>query len=321
MTTIGIAFSSEELSALQIVRAAQHAEEAGFRTAWVSDHFHPWNDAQGESPFVWSLLGAAAVATEQMAWQTAVTCPTIRTHPAIVAHAAATVATMMPGRFRLGVGTGEALNEHILGTGWPRPALLLEMLEEAVEVMRLLWTGDEVSHRGTHYELDRARIYSLPEAPPPVLVSAFQPQALELAARIGEGFVTTKPDEESRRRYLQLGGRGPTQSGYKCCYGADRAACVETAHRLWANQGLEGSLAQILPTPKDFEQASQIVTPEMIAGTTPCGPDPDEHIQKLQEFVDAGFDEVFVWQIGPEQDAFVDFYTREVIPNVGGASL
>ncbi len=315
MTRLGIFLSSEERSAPELVREARSAEQAGFELGWISDHFHPWNDEQGESPFVWSVLGAISQVTPGMAWQTAVTCPTIRIHPAIVAQAAATVATLMPGRFRLGVGTGEALNEHILGDGWPRPALLLEMLEEAVEVMRVLWTGDEVSHRGRHYTVDRARLYSLPETPPEVLVSAFHPEALELAARIGDGFVTTKPDADSCRRYRELGGRGPTQASYKCCYGPDGAQAVATAHRLWANSALPGSSAQILPTPHDFEEASQIVTPEMVAENVPCGPDPAEHIAKMQEYIDAGFDEVYVGHIGPGHDEFVQFYAREVLPH------
>jgi G6PDH family F420-dependent oxidoreductase len=315
MTLIGIALSSEERSARELVEAGRHAEEAGFTAGWVSDHFHPWNDAQGESPFVWSVLGGLAAVTGTMSWQTAVTCPTVRTHPAIIAQAAATTATLMPGRFRLGVGSGEALNEHIFGDPWPRPAIRLEMLEEAVDLMRRLWEGKVVSHRGRHYTLDRARIYSLPDAPPPVLVSAFQGKALELAARIGDGFATTKPDADGVRRYRELGGTGPAQGAFKCCFGPDRDRAIETAHRLWPNEALPGTLAQILPQPADFEAASQLVTPEMIAELVPCGPDAAAHIAKVQEYVDAGFDEIYVGHIGPGHDRFVDFYAREVAPH------
>jgi G6PDH family F420-dependent oxidoreductase len=315
MTTIGIFLSSEERSGPELVQAARRAERAGFTHAWLSDHFHPWNNQQAQSPFVWSVLGALAEATSEMRWQTAVTCPTVRTHPVIVAQAAATTATLMPERFRLGVGTGEALNEHILGDGWPRPALLLEMLEEAVEVMRALWSGEQISHRGRHYTVDRARLYSLPATPPDVLVSAFQPDALELAARIADGFVTVQPDAESLSRYRELGGRGPAQGGFKCCFGADREAAIATAHRLWPNEALTGSVAQILPTPEDFEGASEIVTPEMIAQQVPCGPDPSLHVAKVQEFVDAGFDEIYVGHIGAGHDEFIEFYAREVLPH------
>jgi G6PDH family F420-dependent oxidoreductase len=321
MAVVGIAFSSEERSASEIVSAARTAEAAGFTAGWLSDHFHPWNEQQGESPFVWSVLGALAQATDAMTWETAVTCPTVRTHPAIIAQAAATTATLMPGRFRFGVGSGEALNEHIFGDAWPRAAIRLEMLEEAVEVIRALWTGEMVSHRGRHYSVDRAKIYSLPEASPPVLVSAFHPVALDLAVRIADGFVTTKPDVEAVRHYRDAGGRGPAHGAFKCCFGPDREHCIETAHRLWPNDGLPGTLAQILSTPAEFEAVAELVTPEMIAQSLPCGPDPADHIAKLQEYVEAGFDEIYVGQIGPGHDRFVEFYAREVIPHVHGASM
>ena len=256
MAEIGIFFSSEERTAPEIVDAASKAERAGFRSAWISDHFHPWNDAQGESPFVWSVLGAAAVATREMRWMTAVTCPTVRTHPGIVAHAAATTATLMPGRFRLGVGSGEALNEHIFGDRWPEANVRLEMLEEAVQVIRMLWEGGFQHHHGRHYTLEGARLYSLPDEPPPILVSGFGPKAIELAARIGDGFVSVGPDADGLEQLPRPGGGGPATSGLKVCWGPDRDACVQTAHRMWPNEALEGELAQVLPSPRHFEQAA-----------------------------------------------------------------
>jgi G6PDH family F420-dependent oxidoreductase len=188
------------------------------------------------------------------------------------------------------------------------------MLEEAVEVIRLLWTGDVVSHRGRHYNVDRARIYSLPDELPPVIVSAFHGEALALAARIGDGFATTTPDAEGRERYRELGGRGPTQGAFKCCYGPDRQKAIETAHRLWPNEELPGTLAQILPQPADFEAASQLVTPDMVGESVACGPDPAVHIAKVRAYVDAGFDEIYVGHIGPDHDAFLEFYAQEVLP-------
>jgi G6PDH family F420-dependent oxidoreductase len=315
MALIGIALSSEERTASELVDAAAKAEQAGFRAGWISDHFHPWIDEQGESPFVWSALGGIARETSSMSWITAVTCPTVRIHPAILAQAAATTATMMPGRFRFGVGSGEALNEHILGDRWPEAEVRLEMLEEAVEVIRLLWQGGTRSHRGEYYEVENARIYSLPDELPPIIVSGFGPKAIALAAAIGDGFVTTKPNKEHLELYRQQGGRGPLLGGAKVCYGPDREECVRTAHRLWPNSGLTGELAQVLPTPAHFEQAAQLVTPEMVAESTPCGPDPEVHIAGIQEYVDAGFDEVFVQHIGPNHDAFIDFYAAEVLPH------
>jgi len=314
MAEIGIFFLCEERTALQIVDGARHAEQAGFRSAWISDHFHPWNDAEGQSPFVWSVLGAVATATESMRWMTAVTCPTVRTHPGIVAHAAATTATMMPGRFRLGVGSGEALNEHVFGARWPQADVRLEMLEEAVEVMRLLWAGGFRSHHGRHYTLEAARLYSLPDEPPPILVSGFGPKAVALAGRIGDGYVTVGPDADAVQRYRDNGGSGPITGGLKVCWGEDRDECVRTVHRLWPQDALPGELLQVLPTPRHFEQASELVTEEQIGATVPCGPDPEEHVAAIQAFVDAGFDEIYVGQIGPEHEGFVDFYAREILP-------
>jgi G6PDH family F420-dependent oxidoreductase len=311
---IGVFFSCEERSALELVDGAQRAEQAGFRSAWISDHFHPWNDAQGESPFVWSVLGAAATVTESMRWTTAVTCPTVRTHPGIVAHAAATTATMMPGRFRLGVGSGEALNEHVFGARWPAADVRLEMLDEAVAVIRLLWEGGFKNHHGRHYTVEAARLYSLPEQPPPILISGFGPKAIALAGRIGDGFVTVVPDREAVQRYRQHGGSGPITGGLKVCWGEDRDECVRTAHRLWPNEALSGELAQVLPSPRHFEQATQLVTEQHIASSLPCGPDPEEHAAAIQAYVDAGFDEIYVGQIGPGHDGFIDFYAREILP-------
>src|SRR4051812_7786032 len=193
MATIGYFLSSEEHPGSELVKAAVLAERAGFPAAWISDHFHPWLDDQGHSPFVWSVLGGIAAATERMRVTTAVTCPTVRIHPAVIAQAAATTQELFGGRFTLGVGTGEALNEHILGDHWPRPEVRLEMLEEAVHIMRRLWTGETVDHDGDHYVVENARIYTLPNRAPEVYVSAFGPKAIEVAARIGDGFITTQP--------------------------------------------------------------------------------------------------------------------------------
>jgi len=315
MPEFGVTFSLEELSAPAVLAAAEQAEEAGFRLGTVSDHFHPWNDDQGESPFVWSVLGGLSVVTAEMTWQTAVTCPTIRIHPAIIAQAAATTASMLPGRFRLGVGSGEALNESILGDHWPPAEIRLEMLEEAIDVIRQLWTGAVTDHRGQYYRVENARIYSLPDELPPILVSGFGEKSIALAAKIGDGYVTTKPDAEALTRYRRQGGRGPLQGSMKCCYGSDRDACLELAHRLWPNSGLPGELAQILPTPAHFEQAATLVPRESLDGKIPCGPDPQEHIEALQKFVAAGFDEIYIAQIGPDQEAFLQFYQREVLPS------
>jgi G6PDH family F420-dependent oxidoreductase len=314
---IGYFLSCEEWSPRELVGQAVKAQQAGFEDLWISDHFHPWNDQQGHSPFVWSVIGAIAHAAPGMAVTTAVTCPTIRIHPAVIAQAAATSAVMLEGRFSLGVGSGEALNEHILGDHWPEADERLEMLEEAVEVMRTLWEGGARDHRGRHYRVEHARIYDLPDEPPPVIVSGFGPKAIGLAARIGDGFCTVAPDADAVEQFRGEAQRGRlVQGGMKVCYGSDERAAVKTVHRLWPNEALPGELAQVLPTPEHFEQASELVTEEMVAESVPCGPDLERHIEKIKAFADAGFDELYINQIGPDQDEFFRAYREEVLPRV-----
>jgi len=314
---IGYFLACEEFVPRELVRQAKLAEEAGFSGLWISDHFHPWNDAQGESAFVWSVIGALAEATS-LPVATGVTCPTVRIHPAVMAQAAATSAALLGGnRFVFGVGTGEALNEHILGDHWPAADVRLEMLEEAIELMRELWTGRQVSHDGTHYVVENARIYTLPDEPPPVYVSGFGPKAVDLAARVGDGFCLVSPDADAVRRFRENGGGDkPVQAGAKVCFGGDEAACRATAHRLWPNESLPGELAQILPTPAHFEQAVGLVTEDMVAENIPCGPDLDRHLEHLQQYAEAGVDEVYVHQIGSEHDAFFAAYAETVLPQL-----
>ena len=312
---IGCFLSSEETSPAELVRQARAAEEAGFRDLWISDHFHPWNDEQGHSPFVWSVIGAIGQAAPRMRVTTAVTCPTVRVHPAIVAHAAATCAVLLEGRFALGVGTGEALNEHILGARWPAAAERREMLEEAVEVIRLLWKGGFQSHRGRHYTLENARIYDLPRQPPQILVSAFGPKATELAARIGDGFCTVAPVAEAVDRFRAAGGDGKLVAGsLKVCWDESEQRAIETAHRLWPNDGLPGELSQVLPTPPHFEQASQLVDEAAIAESIPCGPDLERHIEAIERYARAGFDELYIQQIGTNHERVFELYAEHVVP-------
>jgi G6PDH family F420-dependent oxidoreductase len=311
---IGYFLSCEEFDPHKLVAQARQAEEAGFAGLWISDHYHPWVDAQGESPFVWGVIGALAQATERMHVTTAVTCPTVRMHPAIVAQAAATAAVQLDGRFSLGVGSGEALNEHILGDPWPEADVRLEMLEEAIEVMRALWSGEVVHHRGTHYRVDHARLYTRPESPPAVYVSGFGPKAVDLAVRIGDGYCTTMPDPDLVGRYRSGGGNGPVQAGTKVCFEASEAEARRTVHRIWPNEALPGELPQVLPTPEHFQQATQLVTEEMIGESVPCGPDLERHAAALQEFADAGVDELYVQQIGGNHAEFFEAYARDVLP-------
>lgn len=316
MAEIGYFMSSEDHGPVELLEHAQLAERHGFSSLWITDHFHPWLDEQGDSPFVWGVIGAIAAGTSGLQVTTAVTCPIIRIHPAIVAHAAATASLQLAGRFRLGVGTGEALNEHVLGDRWPSAEERIDQLREAIEVMRALWTGDKVSHRGEHYTVDRAQLYSHPAETIPVPVSAFGPKALDLAVEVGDGFITITPDAESRSTYQQQGGTGPTQGGVKVCWGADEQAAAELAHRLWRNQLVEGELPQELPMPAHFDQASANVTVDDVKEQIACGPDPERHVAAITEYLDAGFDEVYVNQIGPDQAGFLDFFEREVRPRL-----
>ena len=317
VTSYGYFLSCEEFGPKELVEQARMAEQAGFTRLWISDHFHPWNDAQGESPLVWSVIGALSEVVS-LPITTAVTCPTMRVHPAIVAQAAATAAVQTEGRFVLGVGSGEALNEHILGDPWPSAGVRLEMLEEAVQVIRLLLRGDTVSFHGKHYTVQDARIYTLPDQPVPIYVSGFGPQATELAGRIGDGFCTTTPDADLVSTFRESSsGHKPVQGGLKACWADTEEAGTETASRLWANELLPGQLAQILPRPADFEAAMSLVRREAVAEEIVCGPDVDAHVAAVQAYVDAGFDEVYVQQIGPAQRAFFDAWADRVLPQLG----
>jgi G6PDH family F420-dependent oxidoreductase len=313
---LGYALSSEEHRPLDLIRHARQAEGRGFTFALISDHFHPWIDRQGQSPFVWSVAGGIAATTDALRLGTGVTCPTIRIHPAIVAQAAATAADMMPGRFFLGVGTGENLNEHVLGARWPSASERLEMLEEAVEVMRLLWRGETCSFEGKHYRVEDARIYTLPSDPIDVVVAASGPEAAELAGRVGDGLVSTSPDPELVEAFREAGGTGPVYGQLTVCWADTEEEARRTALEWWPNGGLEGPLSQELPLPAHFEEAAAMVTEEDIAETVVCGPAAELHLEGIARFVDAGFDHVYVHQVGPDQEGFFEHYARDVLPAV-----
>jgi G6PDH family F420-dependent oxidoreductase len=318
MTELAYALSSEEHDARTLVETARRAEQAGFRSVWISDHYHPWIDRQGESPFVWSVIGGIA-ATTDLRVTTGVTCPTMRIHPAVVAQATATSSNLLPeGRFVFGVGSGEALNEHILGDRWPAADLRLSMLAEAVEVIRALWTGEQVTHRGEHYTVENARIYTTPSGEIPIVISAFGPQALRLAAEHGDGWMITGPDADMLAEYRAAGGKGKAYGAIKACWGEDEGAARKLAHEIWPTSGVPGQLHQDLPTPTHFEQAASNVTVEQATEGTPCGPDPDRYVEAFRPFAEAGFDEVAITQIGPDQEGFFRFYERELRDRLAG---
>ncbi len=316
MTELGYALSSEEHPPDDLVRNARAAEEAGFTFALVSDHFHPWVDAQGHSPFVWSVIGGIAHATERLRLGTGVTCPLIRTHPGIVAHAAATCGAMMPGRFFLGVGTGENLNEHIFGDHWPAPDERVDMLEEAIELIRQLWEGGYQTFRGAYYTLENARLYTLPDEPVPIAVAASKPRAAELAGRLGDALVNVAPDEEIVAAYRKAGGEGARYAQITVCWAENEEEAKRTAREVWPNAGLEGDLAQELALPRHFEQACQLVTEDAVAETVVCGPDPQPYLEGARQYADAGYDHIYFHQVGRDQEGFLRFAERELLGEI-----
>jgi coenzyme F420-dependent glucose-6-phosphate dehydrogenase len=312
---IGYSLSCEEHRPEELVKYARQAEEAGFTYASISDHFHPWVGAQGNSPFVWSVLGGIAQSTTTLRVGTGVTCPTMRYHPAVIAQAAATVACMMPGRFFLGIGTGENLNEHVVGARWPSYGVRASMMEEAVDIIRRLWTGSVVEHHGPHYTVENARLYTLPEDLPEVVVAASGPKSAALAGRIGDGMITFTPDETVVQGFRDAGGQGAhTYLQVNVCWDTDEARARRTAHRICGNVALPGELGNQLPSPKHYEQAVSIVDEDAVAKVIECGSDPDRHAARIQQAIDAGFDRVHVYQVGPDQEGFFRFYEREILP-------
>src|SRR5215216_2756071 len=312
MVELGYAISSEEHEPNALVENARAAEEAGFTFALISDHFHPWIDKQGHSAFVWSVIGAIARETESLRLGTGVTCPLIRIHPAIVAQAAATSASLMPGRFFLGVGTGENLNEHVLGDKWPRPDVRLQMLGEAVDAIRKLWEGDYQTFRSTHYTVEQARLYTLPDEPPPIVIAAAATNAAQLAGEKGDGLMATSPDEEVVQEYRRAGGSGPMYGKVTGAFARSREEALRLAHKRWPNMALGGSLSQDLALPRDFEAATQTVREEDMEDALVLGDDPGAWRDKIDEWRDAGFTHLTLHSISPEQREFVEFAAQFV---------
>lgn len=316
MTKYGLTLSSEEHPPGHLVDMAVAAEDAGFDFVSISDHFHPWISEQGHSPFVWTVLGAIAARTNDIEVGVGVTCPTVRMHPAINAQAVATTAALFEGRFTWGVGTGEALNEHILGDRWPPAPQRLEMLEEALEVIRELWTGESITHNGEYYTVEDARIFDLPDEPPPILVSAFGEKAAELAARAGDGLWITGIQQEVIDTYRSAGGKGDVWTQLTFCWDEDEDAALKRAHRIWPNTGLPGQLPQDLRTVGHMEQAVSLVTEELIADSMAIGPDPKPILDSIEEARDAEIEYIYLHQIGDPLDGFIELWSNELEPNL-----
>ena len=314
---LGLTLSSEEHGPRRLLDMAVLAEEAQFDFVSISDHFHPWISSQGHSPFVWSVLGGIASVTERVEVGVGVTCPILRIHPAILAQAAATTSLLTDGRLVWGVGTGENLNEHVLGDPWPPYGIRAEMLEESIELIRRLWAEESVTHRGEYFTVEDARILDRPDDPIPIMVSAFGENSAELAARVGDGLWLSSLNEKTIAAFEAAGGSGPIFSQLTLCWGPDKDAAIKLAHRQWPNTGLPGQLNQELRTMLDFEEAIELVTPEIVAGEVLCGPDPEPVLEKVIEARDAGVDHLYFHQIGEDQEGFIAFWEKEIRDAVG----
>lgn len=317
MIEIGYALSSEEHGPQDLVRYAKQCEEVGFTFALISDHFHPWISKQGHSPFVWSVIGGIAQVTNSLQLGTGVTCPIIRTHPAIIAHAAATAAVMMEGRFFLGVGTGENLNEHVLGDRWPPHDIRLALLEESIDIMRMLWSGENISYWGDYYTVEDAQLFTVPDEPPAIMMAAGGPVTSESAGKYADGLITTSPDKELVEQFREAGGeRKPRYGQVTVCWANSEDEARRTVHEIWPNSALTGELTQELRTVTHFEQAVKLVSEEEAVENIARGPDPQKHLDAIQEYIDAGFDKIYIHQIGRDQSGFMEFYRTEILPAV-----
>ncbi len=315
MVQIGYKLSSEDTHPIKLLKYAKMAEEAGFSFAMISDHYHPWVSKQNQSPFVWSALGGISQITNNLKVGTAVTCPTIRVHPAIIAQAAATTASMMEGRFMLGLGSGENLNEHILGDHWPPATIRIEMLEEAIHVIRMLWKGDIHNFKGKYYTVENAQIYTLPSHLPPILMAADGELAAETAGRIADGLITPGIRDNLVNIFKKTGGEGkPCYAEASVCWAADEEYAKNMAYEYWPILSNKNGLNWEIPTPKYFEELAGMTDPETLTRHMACGNDPQSHIDEIKNFINAGYDHVFIHQLGPEQEGFINFYKEEVLP-------
>jgi G6PDH family F420-dependent oxidoreductase len=317
VASFGYTMMCEQAPADQLVADLQRAEAAGFDFSVISDHYQPWLTSQGHSPYAWAVLGAAAQATEQIPLMTYVTCPILRYHPVVVAQKAATVQTLSKGRFRLGLGAGERLNEHVVGVPWPSVGVRHPMLSEAVEIISALFEGGVVNHRGTYFQADQARLWDPPSERVPIGIAVSGRESCRLAGSKADFMVAVQPEAKIREMYEQAGGTGARVGQVAVSYDRDRDAAIERAHDQFRWFGLGWKVMAELPNPNAFEAASAAVTPEEVAESIPCGPDVEVHVQAVKPFLDAGFDEVALVQIGAEgQGAFIEWAERELLPGL-----
>ncbi|MCX5403101.1 LLM class F420-dependent oxidoreductase [Streptomyces sp. NBC_00335] len=316
MVRIGYTMMTEQAGPRELVSHVVRAENAGFDFSVISDHSFPWLESQGHAPYAWSVLGAAAQATSRIPLMTYVTCPTFRYHPAVVAQKAATMQILSQGRFRLGLGSGENLNEHIVGAGWPAAHVRLEMLEEAVGIIRSLFAGGYVSHHGAHFDVENARLWDLPDDPPPIGIAVSGDRSCEIAGRYGDLLIATEPKQELLTAFGAYGGSGKPRIGQvPVCYDPDRDAAVARAHEQfrWSPAGWKVNAE--LPGPAAFQQAAQHARPDDVAAAIACGDDVDAFVEAVRPYAEAGFTEVALIQIGGDhQTPFLEWAETKLLP-------
>ena len=316
MTRFGYKLMTETTGPKELVRNARLAEEAGFDFVAISDHYHPWLESHGHSPFAWSVLGAVAEVTEKIGITTGLTCPIIRYHPAIIAQAAATIGVMSDGRFTLALGAGERLNEHVVGQGWPTVDHRHGMLREAIEIMRALWSGELVSHSDTYFDVETARVYDLPEQPIPIVVGASGEKSATLAGEMGAGIMAVEPKRELVQQWKSAGGKGSSYGELAFGYAKSKEEGLKLAHKYSRFGALGWSVLSELPGVAAFEEATQFIKPEDLRDSIPHGPDVDPYVQAVKKFTDAGFDHVVLLSVGPDQESFIRFFKEQLGPRL-----
>jgi G6PDH family F420-dependent oxidoreductase len=308
----GYKLSAEGFGPKDLIQQAVRAEQAGFDFVEISDHYHPWLDEQGHSPFAWTVLGAIAARTERIGLATGVTCPSVRYHPAIIAQAAATLAIVSDNRFTLGVGAGERLNEHVVGQGFPAVRERQERLREALEIINLLWQGGYQSYQGKYLQLEDARVFDLPDRLPVIAAAAGGKDAATLAGTHATGLFATEPREDLVRAYTEAGGTGPKYAEVPMAWATTEEAAIQEALRTtrWAVTGWK--VMSELPNPANFDAASKTVTADDIRGQFTVGPDPEPYVEAVGKYADAGFDHIVLQNAGPDPDGFIDFFAKEL---------
>jgi coenzyme F420-dependent glucose-6-phosphate dehydrogenase len=325
MGIVGYAASFEQFHPNDLLTYSQQAEAAGFGAVMASDHFHPWVPSQGHSAFVWAWLGALG-ATTNLKFGTGVTPPGYRYHPAVLAQAAATLEAMYPGRFYLGLGAGEALNEHIVGEYWPEAPVRLERLMESIEIITKLFTGKKIKHRGTHFNVESARIYTMPETPPPIYVATSGPIMAFRTGKFTDGIITVGAADEKLKMLLERYEKGAREAGkdvasmpkmlqVKVSFADTEEEATAAAIKEWPNGGMAFPKADIRD-PEDFEAMAKLVRPEHYKNRVILTPDLDEHVAQLQHYIDLGFDEIYIHNVARNQTEFIEAYGKRVIPKL-----